>query len=71
MTDQEYLIRLSQKESYTTYLIRLRSHRDLTPEPVMEILPELNWHERTDTLLVVFGDKQSWDGLSVSLLIYL
>lgn len=41
MTFQQYLIRLSQKESHTTYLTRLRSHPDLTPHPEMEILTEL------------------------------
>lgn len=40
-TVQEYLIRLSQKESDTTYLIRLQSHEDLTPQTTLEIRPEL------------------------------
>lgn len=48
---QEYLIRLSEKESCTTYLIRLQSHPDLPPQ----ILPELKCF---NTLLVVFGDKE-------------
>lgn len=37
------------------------------PKPVMEILPELNWHAAGG----FWGNKQSWDGLSISLLIYL
>lgn len=63
---QEYLIRLSQKESYTTYLRRLQSHQDLTP-PNLWWKSNLNWH----TLLVVSGDKRNCDGLSISLLLYL
>lgn len=58
MTDQEYLISLSQKESYTTYLIGLRSHRDLTPQ-------------RTDTAGGDLGDTRNWDGFAISLLLYL
>lgn len=61
---QEYLISLSHKESHTTYLTRLQSHQDLTPQAV-----NLDRHN-ADTLRG-FGDKQNWDGLAVSSCIYL
>lgn len=60
---QKYLIRLSEKESDTTYLKRLWSHRDLTPR----ILRELKllwtcchtaggfWGQRSGTGLIYFS----------------
>lgn len=61
---QEYLIRLSEAESDTTYLIRLRSHRDLTPR----IPRELFWtHGHTAG---GFWGQRSGTGL-ISFLLYL
>lgn len=66
MTVQQYLIRLSQKESYTTYLTRLRSHPDLTPQPEMEILTEL----KPTRCWWFLGTNRTGMGL-LSLLLYL
>lgn len=73
MTFQEYLIRLALKESHTTYLIRLRSHRDLTPQTRGGTPPWTGTeHDRTDTVLVVlWGQTKLWRACSLSLFLSL
>lgn len=72
---QEYLIRLSQKESHTAYLIWLQSHRDLTPQLVMEILPGLKLIRTYWYTAGGFGDilytNQNWEEPALPLCINL